>query len=920
MAGRSGTLSPISVDSANDWSPVSKYNHLADSDNPYSPSVPPTPRNQLITPPTSVTSSADGMIPNGLARPPTSNGQPSPPSSIARSSTGDGLYANSVRDRESISSRKAFMIEESLSEHYRVLKVYLGPYLRDEKGNLRPNRARDKLLRLSSVQFQELSTDVYDESIRREDERRRGGPNAPGNDIPKFLPPKNNYHPKRNQARQKLSTLPIDRFRQLATDVFYELERRFPRFMGDDIERVTSPTGSVASNRSRGPGRGPIPSSGSMGRAPPPPGYRGPPPGPGGPGYRGPPGPGLGPPGSGGEFGRPLPKTFQQNTIVPNKGTMVEDDDDNSGMDEEDDDDAFGLEDAARRSSKRTTNKSMGNDKLIADLTSQIEQLQEKAEGLESQVRERDEEVRRLKNAKDDKENVTESDKAELAEMRDDVERKLEEAQSLNDSLRSELEKTRYEASETERELRSRLEDAERSGGSGGGDDNDWKQRYEQLERELEEQQHLTDEVRREASQFLQEMRALSERSNASLEKEERLMVEITRLESEVKEWKTRYARSKTQVRHLRASSTGLASFAEDASVYARDGNFVQPDGLIKDVHLTKFQLCIDQLLQTARKSNSEAVLDCMKDTVACVRSITADVDAAGSPTSDDGEDSAKRQQKLKSRVSATANNLITASKNHVSAQGLSPVSLLDAAASHLTTSVVELVKLVRVRPTQPGEEDYENPDVRSSRLSTDYYGNGARHNRNGSSVSIGSTRYSRSAASSPRPWSTRRSEGPNGLLKGSNVNIVRESSGLEEIKNYLEDQTTDLVNSIQPLVQEIRSTPAGALLPAQSEENIQQYINDINRIVYDISFKTREAVSNTRNGALAKHSTPVVDLLEDCRGGLLSALQENETGKREKIPPLAFKIARATKELVLRVERIENRELTADMTVSNDF
>lgn len=358
MAGRSGTLSPISVDSANDWSPVSKYNA---SENPYSPSVPPTPRNQLITPPTSVTSSTDGMIANGLGRPPTSNGQPSPPSSIARSSTGDGLYTPSARDRESVSSAKGRQIEESLGEHYRVLKVYLGNYLRDEKGNLRPNRARDKLLRLSSVQFQELSTDVYDESIRREEERRRGGPNAPGNNVPKFLPPKTNYHPKRNQARQKLSTLPLDRFRQLATDVFYELERRFPHFVTEDEGRPRSPTGSIASNRSRGPGRGPIPSSGSMGRGPPPPGYRGPPPGPGGPGYRGPPGPGLGPPGGpGGEFGRPLPRTFQSNTIVPNKGTMVEDDDDNSGADEDDEDDAFGLEDAAR-SSKRTTNRSMGS-------------------------------------------------------------------------------------------------------------------------------------------------------------------------------------------------------------------------------------------------------------------------------------------------------------------------------------------------------------------------------------------------------------------------------------------------------------------------------------------------------------------------------------------------------------------------------
>lgn len=475
------------------------------------------------------------------------------------------------------------------------------------------------------------------------------------------------------------------------------------------------------------------------------------------------------------------------------------------------------------------------------------------------------------------------------------MERKLEDAQSLNDSLKSELEKARNDASETERELRAQLEEGGGSSGPGGSDDSEWRQRYEQLERQLEEQQNVTDEVRREASQFLLEMRSLSERSNASLEKEEQLMGEITRLESEVKEWKSRYARSKTQVRHLRQSSTGLTNFTLDASVDGRDGAFVQPDGLVKDVHLTKFQLGIDQLLQTARKSNSDAVLECMKDVVSCVRIITADVDSAGSPTSDDVEDS-KKQHKLKSRVSATANNLITASKNHATAQGLAPVSLLDAAASHLTMSVVELVKVVRIRPTQPGEEDYENLDVKSTRLSADYYGNGARHTRNGSNVSVESRRYSRSAAGSPRPWSTRRSAGPNGLLNGSNVNIVRESSGLEEVKEYLEDQTTDLVNSIQPLVQEIRSTPAGAPFPPQTEEAIDQHINDINRTVYDIGFKTREAITNTRNSSLSKHATLVVDLLEECREGLLSAQQEDDAGKREKIPPLAFKIARATK------------------------
>ncbi|KAG0235132.1 component of the polarisome [Actinomortierella wolfii] len=43
-----------------------------------------------------------------------------------------------------------------------------------------------------------------------------------------FLPVRDDYHPKRNQARQKLATLPQNRFKDLASDVYVQLERQFP--------------------------------------------------------------------------------------------------------------------------------------------------------------------------------------------------------------------------------------------------------------------------------------------------------------------------------------------------------------------------------------------------------------------------------------------------------------------------------------------------------------------------------------------------------------------------------------------------------------------------------------------------------------------------------------------------------------------
>lgn len=349
MSGKNGILSPISVES-NDWSPVSKYQNLNGPDNPYSPSLPPQNRaGSLITPPASghtSTSTTDGMQNAGMQK------NPSPPASVARSSDGVGLYAQSMTDG-GLDGRKQVYREEALAEHHAVLKGYLAPYLRDERGNLRPNRARDKLLRLSPIQFQELSTDVYDESLRREDESLKRG------NTPDYLPPKNNFHPKRNQARQKLSTLPLERFRQLATDVYYELERRFPRFGGVDIDRAGSPALSVASSRGGPPRRMGTPNNMNGGpngfRGPPPPGRGGPPGAYGGgpPGGRGPPPPGAG---RGGEFGRPLPKTFQSNTIVPNKGLMIEEDDDQSG-DEDNDSDAFGLEGAAKGQVKKPADK-----------------------------------------------------------------------------------------------------------------------------------------------------------------------------------------------------------------------------------------------------------------------------------------------------------------------------------------------------------------------------------------------------------------------------------------------------------------------------------------------------------------------------------------------------------------------------------
>jgi hypothetical protein len=318
---------------------------------------------------------------------------------------------------------------------------------------------------------------------------------------------------------------------------------------------------------------------------------------------------------------------------------------------------------------------------------------------MEDNLKQKDDELNGLLDAQRNQSSSDDQEKREWSNLKRDLEDKLAEAQNLNESLQSELENVRAMQANAERELRSQIEELRSNTNNASNADPELERENQQLQAELLDQQQVIEDVRREAQEFLREMRVLSERSSASYEREEQLSLTVNKLEEEVQDWRNRYARTKTQLRSLRASSIGL-TIQQDAVKYAKESGFTQDDGLVKDVHVTKFQISIDELLRTARSEDPARVIDFMKFVVVNVRRITQDIDEAPEKT---GE-LAQQQAKLKSRVSATANNLITASKNFASAKGLSPISLLDAAASHLTSAVVELIRTVKIKPTPAGE------------------------------------------------------------------------------------------------------------------------------------------------------------------------------------------------------------------------
>jgi hypothetical protein len=617
-----------------------------------------------------------------------------------------------------------------------------------------------------------------------------------------------------------------------------------------------------------------------------------------------------------------MPKTFQSNTIIPNKGLMVEDDDD--------DETAKGTNDSTADS---------------PELRSQVDQLERKVDELQGQLRDKDKELERAQSSQR-RDSSQEKERSEWNDLRSSLEAKLKEARDLNENMQAELSRVRSEKQDSERQLREELDiarrnerelekdfraqlDVARREGSELERDlraqlaaaavtanqsrrrsvsapGEYSKRYEELEQELVEQKQTTEEVRRDAAQFLQEMRELSSQSAEALEKEERLLDQVSALEREIREWKAKYAKLKSQNRSLRASMLGLPGINGDANAMARDSNFSAPDGLIKDVHITSYQLMIDELLQLARKPESDALIECMKQVVVTVRNISSDVESLGTPESslDVGRvDSLKQQSLLRTRLSQAANNLITATKAHSAAAGLAPVSLVDAAASNLTAVVMDLVRAVKVKPTPSEELDSPDSDrdkalpvpprgttptnfnVLSTRTN-DVSG----HVRNQSSLGSASgysaySRYSRYSnnMSPARDSGVDKGAGLSINQNGMGMGALHESS-LEEFKNFLDDSTALLVRSIQPLVNIVRSGAA-------DDTTINEYIRDISTTVEDITGKTNTAVLEAGNSALKKHAPPVIKVLEKSR---IELNQERNT--REKLPPVAFRIARATK------------------------
>lgn len=236
-------------------------------------------------------------------------------------------------------------------------------------------------------------------------------------------------------------------------------------------------------------------------------------------------------------------------------------------------------------------------------------------------------------------------------------------------------------------------------------EDSELRQKYDSLkkdhvalEKELQHQQRITEQVQKEASEFLEEMRHLAENKDY-LESTENLSKQVQELKLEVQEWKSRYSRTKSQLRNMRQSGIGATNSVFQTGVVpiTKDSPYADSNGLVRDVSVVQFQLAMDEFLLSTRAGPAHELFHYLHNLIISTRAITQELSDQKQPLD---EILRSKLAQGNSLVSTIANQLITITRNHTTSGGLSPMSVIDAAASDLSFAVIDLLKIAKVRLT----------------------------------------------------------------------------------------------------------------------------------------------------------------------------------------------------------------------------
>ncbi|KAG5645418.1 hypothetical protein DXG03_006242 [Asterophora parasitica] len=890
--------------------------------------------------------------------------------------------------------------------HFDELSRYLAAYLAKSPPNSRAT-ARQKLTRLTIQQFHELSTDVYDELVRRKDTQ---------DEIP-YLPIRSDFHPKRNQARQKLATLPSSRFEDLSSDVYFELSRRYPEFKEDASGNTSSyddyppqpeypaaspPRASSNSHRRR-PSEADIPlgrrSEDSYRRNDDVYGGRTsednyPSVAPSTTSRRKPsqdttrerdyrrPSAAVSTGGNSDTTVNPnQSSTATSGVIIPNKSTIEEeyikvpygrdresgsltiddrepgdggrltdgeldtasdypmspqsppaglsglsarlrgvndddDDDDDERVGGRSGDEYFDKYGRASVSSDRSggnmglraTGRGDGSedqDKIKREYEYKIATMQTQITNLQRDLGDADEKERR-----------SQQGEARVKQMEEELEslrRRAEEQGSTMRALQNELDEL----------LEARQRESERATRRAEEDQDEvriLRDRCEKLEEDRENRQgeanmEAVDQLRSDMEGLLTELGDLSRRNDELMTAKDSDLVVIRDLDQQLKEYKRKYEQAKTELRNVKATSQLFVQAPKfDRS---EDQLPVSSDGGVVDIHVTAFLSAVDTLLTAGRSNAPTRVLTPMKAVVNAVTAIVDDVRAfERRPQRDRSDVDPDALRSLRERAEATLSNLVVATKTHATSAGMSPVSLLDAAASHVSAAITEIGRTVCIRKATKAEQDQFAQAPYSSTTATGGYSPSLRsveetrslHNRKGSSSSVSSRGRFSEVSTSPsvnrsagrRPPSENSSsektnspppifdQPPGGMLSDDSTQAEGSEDAWTELKPYLEAQTESIVYAIQSVLSGVRSPTPSATL----NENLTQIITIVSSIVAVCNDNLPPASSRQGNDILRELSDHANKLSE------VQAMSDVTKESRQIMAKSSFAIANAMKAL----------------------
>jgi len=481
-----------------------------------------------------------------------------------------------------------------------------------------------------------------------------------------------------------------------------------------------------------------------------------------------------------------------------------------------------------------------------------------------------------------------------IKQLEDDLDkfrRRAEEQSAAMLALQKELDNVRDDSQRArEREVRRSRQD-----------DDELQILRERCERLEEERTSTTDsevveQLRADMEGLIAEVSDLSRRNDELMTSKDSDLIVIRDLDAQLKDYKRKYEQAKTELRSVKATS---ALFLQKPKF--DDHLPVSADGAIPDVHLTAFLTAIDSLLSAGRGNAPTRVLTPMKSVVNAVTNILDDVRSHSRRYSDP-----EGVHALEERVEATLSNLVAASKTHATSLGLSPVSLLDAAASHVSAAVTELGRVVLLRRATKAEQEQFAPSTAGT--ATNGFTPGLRtveevrpsatHQRGLSESSSRRSEREReqlthesssddSSSAAPTIFDQRTANAA-GLTSPDSATAEGSEDAWTELRPYLEAQTESIIYAIQRVLSGVRSpTPSPTL-----NENLTQIITIVSSIVA-VCHDNLPASQARHGGDILRELSEHADKLSE-----MQTLPEVTKESRQVMAKSSFAIANAMKAL----------------------